>query len=96
MRQSSCVIFGGFGVASLDPVARTVASTWNRMLDIAGDQHTEDADFFDLGGNSMLAVELLSILEAELDVRLDLESFFFDSTFDALLEHVRTRVAGTE
>jgi acyl carrier protein len=82
--------------ADTDPVARTVAGTWNSMLDIAGDQQSDEADFFDLGGNSMLAVDLLSTLEEKLGVRLDLESFFFDSTFDALLEHVRTRVAGIE
>lgn len=52
------------------------------------DDIAQDADFFDLGGNSLTAVELMSKVRAEFSVELPVVVLFEHSTLDALAVQV--------
>ncbi|HEX4727266.1 MAG TPA: SDR family NAD(P)-dependent oxidoreductase, partial [Jatrophihabitans sp.] len=50
-----------------------------------------DADFFDLGGNSLSAVELMTRVRAEFGVEIGIVALFDHPTLDALAEQVEQR-----
>ena len=61
----------------LDGVAATIAAAAGHYLP---DGHLPaDADFFDAGGNSVQAVELVAELEGELGIEFDLDEVFADA-----------------
>jgi peptidyl carrier protein len=57
-------------------IARTVEGIWQDVLTVSPGQ--EDATFFELGGESIAAVRLVSRIEEELDVWLDVGDIFED------------------
>ncbi len=54
-------------------IEKTVAAIWQEAL---GAQTGADDDFFELGGNSLIGLQILSRLRAEFHVELPLRSFF--------------------
>ncbi|MFL6163723.1 MAG: type I polyketide synthase [Jatrophihabitantaceae bacterium] len=60
---------------------------WTAVLG-EGDNIAGDADFFDLGGNSLTAVELMSKVRAEFSVELGVLMLFDHSTLDALADQI--------
>ncbi|MEY2229803.1 beta-ketoacyl synthase N-terminal-like domain-containing protein [Streptomyces sp. BF23-19] len=54
-----------------------------------------DDDFYDLGGDSLLAVELVTALRTLFGIDLDLDEFARLRTPDAMADHVRAARAGT-
>lgn len=64
----------------------TLARCWSGILEIPGDEVSDSSNFFFDGGDSLLAVQLVSILKGELGVEIPLEPLFLDGTFGALLE----------
>jgi acyl carrier protein len=50
-----------------------------------------DADFFDLGGNSLTAVELTTRIRSEFGVRLGIDSVFDYPTLDGLADQIDQR-----
>ncbi|BBB02296.1 putative polyketide synthase [Actinacidiphila reveromycinica] len=78
-----------------DDLERTVARAWAAVLGI--DRVGAHDDFFDLGGESLLAMQLVTRLREELDVALSVRSFFDAgeptvAVLAALIE--RSRAAG--
>ncbi|MGI8664939.1 MAG: acyltransferase domain-containing protein [Jatrophihabitans sp.] len=76
-----------------DP-ARTIdrlRRLWSTVL--AEDAIAPDADFFDLGGDSLTAVELMSKVRAEFSVELRVVVLFEYSTLDALAAHIDRKVS---
>ena len=65
-------------VAPTTPTEEIVASIWKDML--ALDQVSTLADFFDVGGNSLLAIRLLAQLERSFGTRLPLRLLFENTT----------------
>ncbi|WP_435175041.1 condensation domain-containing protein [Actinacidiphila sp. bgisy145] len=57
-----------------DDLERTIARTWAAVLGV--DRVGVHDDFFDLGGESLLAMQLVTRLREELDVALSVRSFF--------------------
>ncbi|WP_306361361.1 thioester reductase domain-containing protein [Nocardia sp. CC227C] len=59
-----------------DALAAAITAVANRFTDAPIDA---DTDFFDAGGTSVAAVELLAALTRELDIHPDLDTVFFDA-----------------
>ncbi|MGW5470910.1 thioester reductase domain-containing protein [Streptomyces chartreusis] len=74
----------------LDELAAAIATVAGRY--VPAGQLAPDADFFDAGGTSVSAVELVSALEEELGVAVDLDEVFADARPVAL---ARYRLSGT-
>jgi acyl carrier protein len=72
-------------------IARKVEEIWRDVLTVPSGQ--EDATFFELGGQSISAVRLVSRLEEELDVWIDVGDIFEDPNLATLIETV---IAKTE
>ncbi|WP_410619968.1 phosphopantetheine-binding protein [Amycolatopsis sp. cmx-8-4] len=70
-------------------IARKVEQIWRDVLDVPSGQ--EDATFFELSGNSITAVRLVSRLEEELGVWIDVGDMFEDPNLAALTEVVTAR-----
>lgn len=73
-------------------IARTVEDIWQDVLTVSPGQ--EDATFFELGGESIAAVRLVSRIEEELDIWLDVGDIFEDDPDLASL--TRTVIARAE
>ncbi len=70
-------------------IARKVEEIWRDVLTVPGGQ--EDATFFELGGDSVTAVRLVSRLEEELGVWIDVGDMFEDPNLAALTEVVTAK-----
>lgn len=74
------------------PVDRSLADcahvAWTNALGRVVD---DDTDFFDAGGSSLAAMEMLSALEAAYGLRLPLRTIFDHSRFEAFVEVVAER-----
>jgi acyl carrier protein len=70
--------------SSDDEVVTTVRTCWARILGIPAEEVDSGAHFFQSGGDSLLAVELVAVLTDLLDVEVPLETVLFDGTFAAL------------
>ena len=70
--------------------ADRLRSLWSTVLG-AGEDISQDADFFDLGGNSLTAVELMTKVRAEFGVDLGVLTLFDHSTLDALADQIERR-----
>lgn len=73
-------------------IARTVEGIWQDVLTVSPGQ--EDATFFELGGESIAAVRLVSRIEEELDIWIDVGDIFEDDPDLASL--TRTVIARAE
>lgn len=66
---------------------------WCDMLEI--EHVTVDQNFFDIGGDSMLAIRMLAAVLTELETEIDFERFFEEPTIRRLTELLQER-ASTE
>jgi acyl carrier protein len=73
-------------------IDRTVEAIWKDVLTVPSGQ--EDDTFFELGGESISAVRLVSRIEEELDVWIDVGDIFEEDPNLAAL--IRTVVAKAE
>ncbi|MET7280053.1 phosphopantetheine-binding protein [Kribbella sp. NPDC005582] len=63
---------------------RTVAvDTWRDVLQV--EAADESDNFFESGGDSMLALELLQRLETETGIEIPVETLFVDGTLGAII-----------
>ncbi|ELS50431.1 thioester reductase domain-containing protein [Streptomyces viridochromogenes] len=67
----------GTPARDVDTLAATIAAVAGRY--VPAGHLSPDADFFDAGGTSVTAVELVAALEAELGLELDLDEVFADA-----------------
>lgn len=74
-------------------VAAVVAEEWERVLNTVNTDPR--ADFFELGGNSLAAAEIMTAVEERLDIRFPIETLFMDGTFGALLEACNAVIGNT-
>jgi acyl carrier protein len=83
-------IADGF-VAPRTELEASIARIWGDVL--GGGRIGVDDDFFEIGGNSLIAVQLIALVRKELGVRLPMRSIFEASTVAgaaALIEQLRT------
>lgn len=65
-------------VAPRTSLERTLAALWATLLDL--DEVGVEDNFFDLGGHSLLVMQLLYVVEQQLQQRMDLKQFIFQPT----------------
>jgi acyl carrier protein len=65
-------------------VATTVAAEWQRILNTVDTD--PNADFFELGGDSLGAADLMTAVEERLGITFPIETLFMDGTLGALVE----------
>jgi acyl transferase domain-containing protein/acyl carrier protein len=71
----------------------TIAAIWGQVLGVAA--VSRDDDFFDLGGNSLVAVQLVGQIRKAVQVRLPMRSVFESSTVAGMAELIE-RLRATE
>ena len=75
------------GRAPRDELERKVAAIWERLF---GRAVAIDEEFFDAGGHSLMAVRLVSRIEAELGVRIPLTLVFESATIESIATELRS------
>jgi acyl carrier protein len=75
--------------ATADDIVR---ECWCEALDVR--EVSPHDDFFQLGGNSLLAVTLLERIEQRLGLELPFEALFVEGTYGALRDSVRGATGG--
>ncbi|WP_054051330.1 phosphopantetheine-binding protein [Alloactinosynnema sp. L-07] len=76
-------------------IENKVAEIWKAVLTVPAGQ--EDDTFFELGGESISAVRLVSRIEDELDVLVDVGDIFEDDpNLAALIRTVQAKAAEAE
>ncbi|WP_373862820.1 non-ribosomal peptide synthetase [Nocardia amamiensis] len=76
------------------PLEELVAGAFTELLNPATPVGSDD-DFFELGGNSLIATRVIARLGAALDIRIPVRLLFEASTVAALAEHLGENSAGT-
>ncbi|MET9778394.1 phosphopantetheine-binding protein [Streptomyces sp. NPDC006367] len=64
--------------------AAVVESHWRAVLRVT--ESTPQDRFFELGGDSLLAIDLIQKIEADLGVEIPVDVLFLDGTLGALTE----------
>lgn len=75
-------------------VSSFVEKTFLEVLSTS--QIEKDADFFEMGGHSILAMKLLTKLNKEYNQILTLKNIFQNSTIDSLTAFIMTRISDTD
>lgn len=70
---------------------KTVAAIWREILDV--DDIAVDDDFFDIGGDSLLALRVMAKIRELFDVNIPMGSFFIEPTVRSLIVEVVARLA---
>ncbi|MCO7187381.1 MULTISPECIES: non-ribosomal peptide synthetase [unclassified Pseudoalteromonas] len=68
------------GEAPQTATEQTLAQLWSTLLGCDLDKLTRDADFFALGGHSLLSVRLVSLIRSEFEVEIAVKQVFSAST----------------
>jgi thioesterase domain-containing protein/aryl carrier-like protein len=69
-----------------DPVSVAIRGMWADLLGVSA--ATDDDDFFEMGGHSLIAIRLLSRIHKELGVRIQLAELFESPTISTLTARV--------
>jgi amino acid adenylation domain-containing protein len=81
-------------VAPSTDIEATLVQIWEEVLQVkeVGVKH----NFFELGGHSLKATRVISRVQEEFGVKVDLTSLFIDPTIEAVAKHVSTLMWVTE
>jgi acyl carrier protein len=71
----------------------TVARWWGEMLECPETEITEESDFFDLGGTSLLALNLLDRVNTVFTLELEVLALLENSRFDTFVDLAARLVA---
>lgn len=69
-----------------------ITKAFGSVLNLSASDIAADADFFDLGGDSLKAGRLLSVLRAEFNLHIPIDAIFQHGTTQGLSAYVRERV----
>ncbi|MFF1484664.1 non-ribosomal peptide synthetase [Streptomyces sp. NPDC058319] len=82
---------GPAGTDAMDAMDEEIAALMSGLLDVPGVGHEED--FFEAGGQSMLAIRLLAQVSRRFGADMTLAEFFEDPTVRGIAAHVRDAAA---
>jgi polyketide synthase PksJ len=74
-------------------VAAVITETWRQLLGI--DVIGRDDDFYELGGNSLLATQAVSRLRRAFDIELSVRAHFDETTVSGLTRHIERLLVRT-
>jgi amino acid adenylation domain-containing protein/non-ribosomal peptide synthase protein (TIGR01720 family) len=77
-------------VAPRDELELKIAQFWGELLNFNASQISINSNFFRLGGNSILAIRLISKINKLLGVKTNITSIFKHSTLSALCQNLRS------
>lgn len=77
-------------MSSRNRVAEVVSAHWQKVFKVA--EPDPAADFFSLGGNSLLAVTLVEGIERDLGINFPLEILFFNGTLGDVISACEAEV----
>jgi len=77
---------------ALSSIRDRAEALWRELLDLP--IIAPDADFFDLGGDSMRAIEMLVTILGEADTSIDLEVYFDRPTLGHLISMIEEAIGG--
>jgi surfactin family lipopeptide synthetase A/lichenysin synthetase A len=85
----------GFGLhAGLDDVlSKEIGNLWAEVLQIDKLLINKQSSFFDLGGHSLKAIEMLARIHSQYHVKVSIHDFFNDATVDGLCQIILTSPA---
>lgn len=75
-------------------VVETVQKSWQDLLGV--ERASGDQNFFDLGGDSLIAIEFVTRIEDELDVEFPLEALFMDVTLAGVIDAITLLMTSTD
>jgi acyl carrier protein len=93
-KQRDRLLFDVPYVAPGTPLEQRIATVWAEVLDV--DRVGVDDNFFDLGGDSLLATRVAARLRDAFDVEIPLRSFFDAPTIAELAPCLSSATATTE
>jgi acyl carrier protein len=67
-------------------IRATILRCWSAVLELSDEEVTDSSNFFFDGGDSLLAVELVSAASNALGVEVPLDSILLDGSFGALVK----------
>jgi|GEM_PF-1349220 len=67
-----------------------LVAIWSELLGLSEDNISITSNFFELGGHSILAMKLISAVEAEFDLSLSLQRLFSSPTISTIAEQIVT------
>ncbi|KZN32580.1 hypothetical protein N480_25355 [Pseudoalteromonas luteoviolacea S2607] len=73
------------------PTTRTeqgLANIWAQLLHLDAKRISIDANFFDLGGHSLLSIRLVSDIRTQFEVEVSVQSIFETASLQALAHHI--------
>ena len=71
-------------------IKEELISYWKEILEY--EDFSEDSNFFDLGGNSLLAMQFIQMVKNNMGVKLPIKVIFEQSTFKeltTLIKHIK-------
>ncbi|MFJ3303941.1 phosphopantetheine-binding protein [Streptomyces sp. NPDC086549] len=78
--------------SSVSPVAAVVETHWRAVLGVS--ESAPQDRFFELGGDSLLAIDLIQRIEQDLKAEVPVDVLFLDGTLAALVEATTKVVEG--
>ena len=77
-----------------DSVAADLTGIWATLLGLDPAEVSDEDTFFDLGGHSLLGIEMLRTVNARYGIDLPIDALFDDGSLRALARWVRDAVPG--
>jgi acyl carrier protein len=71
-------------IAPVTETEKKLVKIWSEVLGVPQDTLSIKADFFDLGGHSLRAIKLMSILNIEFSLKNDLGVIFENSSIEEM------------
>jgi acyl carrier protein len=74
-------------------VSEVIVKAWCEILSVSRADITDDANFFELGGNSVGAARLMTLVEQQLPLRFPLHVLFLDGSLSSVVAECERLVA---